>query len=29
MPPLVGEHALVLRLSAHVKYPLQGFMFKA
>ncbi|KAK7741466.1 Protein kinase protein rad53 [Diaporthe eres] len=27
MPHLVGEHALVLRLSAHVKDPLQGFTF--
>lgn len=27
MPHLVGEHALVLRLSAQVKDPLQGFAF--
>lgn len=27
MPHLVGEHALVLRLSAQVKDPLQGFTF--
>lgn len=29
MPPLVDEHDLVLRLSAHVKHSLQGFMFGA